>query len=783
MFLLHLQMRALRLELVAVPASEAHLFVELYCFLCPMSGLSGTPGRYSRVARRDGEVAGVGADNLDSVSRNVSSEVRARTIDTVVQAGTVTGGVHVHHPPYEPGPVVPRQLPAPPARFTGRTAELARLSEALDRAATGTMVVSAVGGAGGIGKTWLVLHWAHLHLDRFPDGQLHVDLRGFSPDSEPMPASVAVRSFLTALGIGPEGIPAEEHAQAALYRSLLATKRMLIVLDNAATTAQVTPLLPGSATCTVLITSRRRLSGLINAHSAEHLALDVLPATEAHALLSRRIGAARLAGEPNAAEAIVAVCGGFPLALSVVASHAAAHPQLPLSTLVDELRETGLDGLDDSDPVASVPVVLSWSYRALPAQQAKLFVLLGIAPGPDISLTAATSLAGLPAARVRGVLRELEQASLLVRYATDRYRMHDLIRACARSRAESGLPSAERQSALRRVVDFYLHTSYHAHLALEPHDAPITLGPPNPGCIPHRPTSHTTALAWFTTEHLCLLAAQTTATAFEDASIEWQFAWTLTAYHNLRGFLHDDLRTWQRARKAVKECADPSVHTLVRQYLGHAYLRMGKPRTAYKHLRRALATAKLVGDLYSRARIHRVISVMWEHLDNNQRALRHAYRALELFRTVGDLVWEADTLGTIGWCEALVGRYRQARQHCEQALPVLDHNHLPGAADTLDTLGYITHHSGQHDDALQYLHRALALYRELGDVFHVPDTLDRTSHVLIALDRIDDAYANWQEALELYRTQQRTTDMDRVQRHLDTPRDQPPRYAWPHRHR
>lgn len=226
------------------------------------------------------------------------------------------------------------------------------------------MVISAVGGAGGIGKTWLVLQWAHRHLDRFPDGQLHVDLRGFSPDSIPMPTSVALRGFLCALGVPPAAIPVDEHAQAALFRSVVAGKRMLIVLDNAVDTEQIMSLLPGSPSCTVLVTSRRRLTGLISSYGAQHLALDVLPDKDARALLAARLGDPRLAREPAAADQLIAACGGFPLALSVVAGQAAAHPDLPLTAMVAELRDARLAGLDDGDTAASVPAMLSWSYRA-----------------------------------------------------------------------------------------------------------------------------------------------------------------------------------------------------------------------------------------------------------------------------------------------------------------------------------------------------------------------------------------------------------------------------------
>ncbi|MBE8520472.1 TIR domain-containing protein [Amycolatopsis sp. H6(2020)] len=271
---------------------------------------------------------------------------------TLTPSPVVSGGAKTGTP-------VPLQLPAPPRWFSGRGSELARLDEALtaepdegpsvSRAAA-AVVISAIGGAGGIGKTWLALEWAHQHAEQFPDGQLFVDLYGFSPTEEPMAPGVAVRGFLDALGVDPGRIPTDLDAQAALYRSLVAGKRMLIVLDNAATTEQVVPLLPGSPTCTVLITSRTRLASLMDRHSARHLQLDVLTHDEARALLAARLGADRVAAEPGAVDELVALCGGYPLALSITARHAATRPDVPLTEIAAELRELGLEMLDhDTD--------------------------------------------------------------------------------------------------------------------------------------------------------------------------------------------------------------------------------------------------------------------------------------------------------------------------------------------------------------------------------------------------------------------------------------------------
>ncbi len=714
---------------------------------------------------------------------HISNKVSVPAIGTVVQVGTVAGGIHVPEPGPGSSSYVPRQLPAPPVRFTGRETDLARLTQAVSQGPAGTVVISAVGGTGGIGKTWLVLQWAHRHLDRFPDGQLHVDLRGFSPDSTPMPTSVALRGFLCALGVPPAAIPVDEHVQAALFRSVAAGKRMLIVLDNAVDTEQIMSLLPGSPSCTVLVTSRRRLTGLICSYGAQHLALDVLPDKDARALLAARLGDARLAREPAAVNQLLAACGGFPLALSVVAGQAAAHPDLPLTAMVAELRDAGLAGLDDGDTAASVPAVLSWSYRALAPGNAHAFALLGIAPGPDISLAAAASLTGKSLGEARTVLRDLEQASLLIRHTGNRYSMHDLTRACARDHAEHDLATQDRKSALDRVIGFYVHTAHHAHLVLEPHDHHVALNRPVPGCRPQPLTTHAEALTWFALDHTCLLETQRTAQQDGPVWAVWQLAWALTAYHNLRGLLAENHRVWLEARRAADACADPVVDALVHRHLGNVCVRIGRIDEGREHLNRALSVAERIDDRTAQARIHRIISVMYEHHGDNRMALEHATRSLQLFRAVGDRIWEADTLSTVAWCTALLGRYNEARQHGHTAFPVLHQQHPPGEADTLDTIGYITYHCGHHTDALEYFRRALALYRDLGDVYHAADTLDRIGHVFFALRRTPEAHTAWHEALSLCRTQHRGTDAQRIKRKIDTLEPHLIARSWPYRRR
>ncbi len=697
------------------------------------------------------------------------------TADVVAQAGVVHGGLHVHSPASDP--VVPRQLPAAPPGFAGRVLELAWLDAVLREPECGTTVISAVGGAGGIGKTSLALHWAHLHAERFPDGQLFVDLRGFSPDSAPMPTAVAVRGLLDALGVAPGRLPADQHAQAALFRSLVAGRRMLLVLDNAADTEQVVPLLPGDPSCAVLVTSRNRLTGLIARNGVRHLTLDTLAPAEARAVLAGRLGAARTAAEPDAVDALVGLCGGLALALSIVAARAHSRPDR-LADLVGELRELGLDALDDGDPAASLPTALSWSRRSLSAEQVTLFGLLGIAPGLDISPEAAASLVGLPLARVKALLRVLEDMSLLIRTATGRYGMHDLIRAyAARTCAAT---SEEKAAALRRVTDFYLHTALAGKQLLSPRIGTLEAPDPEPGGTPWALRDQAEALAWFDAEHHCLLAAQHVAAALGWHETVWRLAWAVDTFHLRRAHFKDNLAMWRTAVGATDRLADPAVSVTTHRFLGGALSRLQRHDEALHHLHHALRRAEDIGDRTCQARAHQSLIRGWERAGDHWRALEHADRAVELYRTVDDPTSQADALNSLGWSLAAVGRHEEGRVYCEQALTLHRRLHYPdGEASTLDSLGYIDHHTGHHARSVDRYRQALALRQALDDAWEVAIVLDGLGHPLVSLGHVEQARAVWQEALGIYREIRREEDAERVRLLLDGMRAVPPKENGP----
>ncbi|XVS67616.1 ATP-binding protein [Actinosynnema sp. CA-299493] len=711
----------------------------------------------------------------------VGQWVVASSTATVVQAGrdaTVTVEQHFHP---RPAPVVPQQLPATPGTFTGRVGELTELDRALrpstvssapgtGAAPTGgaTLVISAIGGAGGIGKTWLALSWANRHLDRFPDGQLFVDLHGFSPTDRPKSAADALQGFLEALGVDPDRIPADVDARAAMYRSRAANKRMLVLLDNAATSEQVVPLLPGGASCTVLVTSRNRLGGLVARHGAHPLPLGVLTDAEAHAVLQASLGPHRVGEAGQAITELIALCGGFPLALGLIAARARTQPHLPVDEVVAELRELGLDALDHADdPTAGLPAVLSWSLRLLTEEQRTVFALLGIAPGPDTGLPAAACLTGLPSARTRIVLRDLADASLVDRAPGGRHTMHDLVRAYATTHARA-LPRPVREAALTRVNDFYLHTAHDADRLLDPRVEQTVLGPPVPGVRAQPLSDRPTALAWLQAEHTNLLAAQQSAAALGRHRAVSHLAQVLRTFHYQRGDFSSDLTAWRAALTAAADLPDPVSTVRAHRGVGFACAGLGRHEEALGHLHRALALAEEDNDLAQQALTHHELATSWELGGDNRMALAHARRALGLYRAADLPGREAVALNSVGWYAAGVGEYDTARDHCQAALILHRRHHDPvGEAHTLDSLGFIAHHTGHHEQALDRYRQALTLYQELGNTFYAAGVLDHFGHAHAALGQREQVRVAWQEALRLYREQGRAADVHRVQRQLD----------------
>ncbi|WP_189332849.1 AfsR/SARP family transcriptional regulator [Actinoplanes ianthinogenes] len=679
--------------------------------------------------------------------------------DLGVEPGPAIRAVHaaiLHHDlsldPPAAAPPQPRQLPADVFGFTGRESYLAGLDAFLDRAdPAGALRITAIAGTAGVGKTALAVHWAHRVAGRFPDGHLFVNLRGFDPDSRVMTPAEAIRRFLDALGVRPDLVPADLDAQAALYRTRLAGRRVLIVLDNARDTAQVRPLLPGSPACLVVVTSRNDLSGLV-AEGAHPTALELPPAAEARQLLTRRIGADRAAVEPDAVDEMVARCARLPLALTVVAARAATRPRLSLQAVAAELRDVGgrLAMLSGDDPNSDVRAVFSWSYRALGTDAARLFRLLALHPGPDLPVPAAAALAGLPVDRARPLLEELARTSLVVQHTAGRYTFHDLLRVYATGLAQHTDSEAERRDATRRLLDHYLRYAYAADRLLYPARDPLTRPPDPPETAPERPDCENEALTWFAAEHRGLLAAvhQAAAAGFDEQA--WRLAWSMATFLNREGHWHELTTVGRTALAAGRRLGDPYAQAQASCLLAYAATRLGQFEAAGAELRQALDLFGRGDHRAGQAHAHLNLAYVMERREDRPGALGHSRRALELYRSVGHARGEAIALNAVGWCHALLGEYEQARTCCQQALPLLlDLGDRTGQADTWDSLGYAYEHLGRYDQAINCYRQAVKLVRRLGDRYREATTFVNLGEAQRTAGDPEAARDSWRQALTI----------------------------------
>jgi DNA-binding SARP family transcriptional activator len=675
------------------------------------------------------------------------------SLDAPVLAGTLR--------PSAPIPPVPAQLPPAVAAFAGRGAELDSLDTVLSQAAADgavhgfALIITAIAGTAGVGKTALALHWAHRVAAQFPGGQLYVNLRGFDPAGRAVETGQALRGFLDAFGVPPERVPAGLDDQVALYRTLLAGRRVLVLLDNARDAEQVRPLLPGSPGSLAIVTSRNRLTGLIARDGAHPLKLDVLTPRGARELLTRRLGARRVESEPDAVEDIIARCARLPLALTIAAARAAASPRFPLAHVAAEMREPGqvLDPFGGDDVATDVRAVFSWSYRGLRADAARLFRLLGLHPGPDITVGAAASLAGIGPDRAGALLAELTGGHLLAEHGPGRYGFHDLLRAYAAEQALSHDDDGARNAAVGRLLDHCLQVAHAAATLTDPYFAPVAAPPaPRAGVVGGGPATAEEALACLTAEHATLLAAVPLAAEAGSATQPWQLAWALSTYLLRQGLWTEQATACNIALDAARRAGDTAgeAHALV--LLGLGYGPSGRLREAVPHLHAALRLLETIGGCHrSRVRAHRTLSWIAEQQERHADMLSHAAAALELSRAAGDLALEITSLNDVGYSHALLGDYRQAISYCERSLvgsQEAGERNWESAA--WDSLGYIHHRLGSHRRAITCYERSLELSRELADRFNEAGTLDHLGDVHRSAGDMDAARWAWAQALRTF---------------------------------
>ncbi|MFJ3673871.1 BTAD domain-containing putative transcriptional regulator [Streptomyces sp. NPDC090106] len=668
-------------------------------------------------------------------------------------------------PSLPPSTMAVAHLPPDLAVFAGRTAEL---DSVLRLEPQGTVVISAIAGTAGVGKTAFAVHWAWTVADRFPDGQLYLNLRGFDPAGTPMPPEYALRSLLESLGADPRGLPQDVDNLTARYRTFLAGRRVLILLDNARDATQVRPLLPGSPGCLVIVTSRDQLTGLIAVDGATSLNLSVLPEAEARALLSRRLGEQRVAAEPDAVAQIIMRCARLPLALAVAAARAATRVSLPLAVIAEELRDSAksLRGFEESgDPAADVRAVLSWSYQALSPGAARLFRLLALHPGPDVTVPAAASLGGHSVLYTRHLLAELFQAHLLNEETPGRYFFHDLLRAYATELTHAVDPPDEARTAQRRMFDHYLHLASRRAELVGPARALIDLPPVSDGVLAQDEAERESdamdlagAMRWFGDEQATLLLCVQEAALHQFHVHTWQLAWAMAPYFHLRGLWREEEDVNRVALRAARSLQDRAAQGYAHRGLVVAMAGCGRLDEAAAHARQAIACFSEAGDTRATAESYGTLAWAADHQGDLRTALTAARKALALFRTLhtrgGDTRTQtavAFSLNTVGWILIGLGRYEEALRHCQEALDLcVEVGDEVNSAIIWDSVGLAQYHLGQYGHAVTSLTASLALdQRNGGSPWLIAGTLMRLGDAHLRIGNPEPARAAWSEGLEI----------------------------------
>jgi tetratricopeptide (TPR) repeat protein/transcriptional regulator with XRE-family HTH domain len=723
-----------------------------------MSVSRGTPGGPGGMLRAHRIEAGLTQERLADMSglsvRTISDiecgrTARPRRSSVAVLEAALSGAKLDSGPGPATSSVVPRQLPQAVRGFVGRQRELAALTK-LVRGPDG--VVYTIAGTAGVGKTALALRWARDVAGGFPDGQLFVNLRGYDPD-RPVPAPDALAGFLRALGVPGRDVPAGTDERAALYRSMLATRRILVVLDNACSAEQVRPLLAAAPGCLTLVTSRDALVGLIARDGAIRVNLDRLPLPDAVSLLRILIGM-RADADPASAEAIAVQCSQLPLALRV-AAELAARTVMPLADLVGELadEQRRLDLLDaGGDPAAGVRAVFSWSYRLLDPGAARAFRLLGLHPGKDLDRYAVAALTGTAVEQASRVLDRLARAHLVELTGLGRTGMHDLLRGYARGLAATEDTEDERRAALTRLFDHYLHTAASAMDALFPaerHRRPQVAAAASPAPSVIEPGA---ARAWLDAERPDLTAAIVHMAAYGWPGHLIRLAAVLLRYLEAGGH-YPELRTIHgHARRTARDTGERVAEAGALYGLAMADLHQGRYRQAVDLMQQALALCREARDQIGQARALSNLGIARIQLGHYHSASVNLRQALAVYREVGDLFGEARAINNLGLVELRQGQYQQAVEHLNQALAL--HQQVGDQANEtvcLANLGVVDLRRGRYQQAGRYLKRALALSQEIGNPINTAYSLTNLGAVDLRQGRYRQAESRLRQALILSR--------------------------------
>ncbi|EXG82013.1 ATP-binding protein [Cryptosporangium arvum] len=727
----------------------------------------------------------------DSTSSDLSGSA-----GDVVQARDVHGGVHFHTPTAPPAGT-PRQLPADVRGFVNRHHELGIIdalwaSDPDELPRTGVYVLA---GTAGVGKTALAIHLAHRVAPRFPDGQLCLNMRGYDPGA-PLTAADALDRFLRALDVTPTAIPTDVEDRAALYRSRLAERRVLILLDNVATVRQVRPLLPGTAHCLVIVTSRSRLSAPAVRDGAQRITLDVLPETDAVTLLDNLTNAYRPHEDREQITELARLCARLPLALRVAAERAASRPLMPIDLIRDLRDEYALwDALsaEDDDESDAVRTVFAWSYRALPEPAAQLFRLLGLHPGPQFSAPAAAALIGDTLGTARHLLDVLAGAHLIDQIAPDRFQFHDLLRAFAidQGRDDAG---PGRIAALRRVITWYAHTANAAESRIGILDLAIPLPAQAPRTPPPDFDAERSAALWMDTENDNLLASIRAAAREPELQ---ELAWRLAALTRRYYMRHNLFDAWFASAHIGLDAARAihDQHGLAEMHdsLGMAYVATQQLDNAIRHHTAALDIRRDLGDQLSEAVSLNALGLTKLRARHLTNAANHFAQSAALFDQLGDASWQAFAQLNLAGTLVELGELTQAVELLEQARAQFRaENSAEGEGNALRLLSRISLRENTFSDALRYARaavdiaveaenrmwegfwlldlgaaqlatgntadalisyqRSASIQRRLGDRVREALALNGTGHIYQRLDRVDEAINFHRGAVLILRT-------------------------------
>jgi tetratricopeptide (TPR) repeat protein/transcriptional regulator with XRE-family HTH domain len=652
---------------------------------------------------------------------------------------------------------VPWQLPSPPTHFTGRTRDLSALTAAAHAVAHagGPVVISAIAGMGGVGKTSLAVVWAHRSRDQFPDGALYVDLRGFHPTGPPLTAAEALTRFLATLGVPADRMPVSPDELSVRYRTLLADRRMVVLLDNARSAEQVRPLLPGVSGCLVVVTSRNRLAGLIARDGARPLPLDVLSPDEAIELLRRTVGTDRADREPNAVAALAQRCGRHPLALRVAAERTGVWPDASLADLVAELDDSSrrLSVLTvPGDECSGVGAVFQWSYEVLRPTLRQFFRTLGLHPGPDLEPYAVAALTDTTVLLAQSQLAELAAAHLLEpNTSPGRYRFHDLLRIYAAGRCVDEDDDRYRLCAVRRLCGWYLHSAVAARVALSPS---LPTMRPEPVALDQAPMSfdrHAAALAWCETERANLVAATVLAEAEGLHRLAWQLPTALYGFFERRSHYRDWTATHTVGLRAARAAGDREAEGRILCNLGNAWRPMYRIDDAVDCYERAQEIFAEVGYRQGEAKVLGNLGLCYDMLGRPDAAEGAHGQAVALFRELHDRYGEALTLTNVGQLLARLGRTDEAMADHWRALELFrDIADRHGEGQALANLAQALATAGRGPEALCYHEQALDVFRELGDRFEEAAALAALADTQDALADPEAATVSRRRALVRY---------------------------------